>query len=158
MKVAQISLEKGQSLTPLLKLPKNVGDLGKLLPKALKACPKSNKLPNLVSLQATIQLLIQSSLSSSSLRLTSWGEVFYEFVMLLNYKITVFLKNRPSPASFCLFSSFPHDTNQYNFIKAQMVCLGLEPGAAKWKAQKNPLSYGCTPKYNTDYYIATNLR
>ena len=26
-----------------------------------------------------------------------------------------------------------------------MVCLGLEPGAAGWKAQTNPLSYGCTP-------------
>ena len=25
-----------------------------------------------------------------------------------------------------------------------MVCLGLEPGAAEWKAQKNPLSYGGT--------------
>ena len=27
-----------------------------------------------------------------------------------------------------------------------MVCLGLEPGAAGWKAQTNPLSYGGTPK------------
>ena len=26
-----------------------------------------------------------------------------------------------------------------------MVCLGLEPGAAGWKAQINPLSYGDTP-------------
>ena len=26
-----------------------------------------------------------------------------------------------------------------------MVCLGLEPGAAGWKAQTNPLSYGVTP-------------
>ena len=26
-----------------------------------------------------------------------------------------------------------------------MVCLGLEPGAAGWKAQTNPLSYGGTP-------------
>ena len=25
-----------------------------------------------------------------------------------------------------------------------MVCLGLEPGAAGWKALKNPLSYGGT--------------
>ena len=25
-----------------------------------------------------------------------------------------------------------------------MVCLGLEPGAAGWKAQTNPLSYGGT--------------
>ena len=27
-----------------------------------------------------------------------------------------------------------------------MVCLGLEPGAAGWKTQTNPLSYGGTPK------------
>ena len=27
-----------------------------------------------------------------------------------------------------------------------MVCLGLEPGAAGWKAQTNPLSYSGTPK------------
>ena len=26
-----------------------------------------------------------------------------------------------------------------------MVCLGLEPEAAEWKAQTNPLSYGGTP-------------
>ena len=46
-----ISLEKLKSLTPLQKLPKNVGDLGKqLLPQALKSCPKSNKSPNLVTL------------------------------------------------------------------------------------------------------------
>ena len=46
-----ISLEKLKILTPFRKLPKNVGDLGKLfLPKALKSCPKSEKLPNLVTL------------------------------------------------------------------------------------------------------------
>ena len=46
-----ISLEKLKILTPLQKLPQNVGDLGKLLlPKALKRCPKFNKLPNLVTL------------------------------------------------------------------------------------------------------------
>ena len=46
-----ISLEKGIMLTPLQKLTKNVGDLGKeLLPKALKSCPRSNKSPNLVTL------------------------------------------------------------------------------------------------------------
>ena len=28
-----------------------------------------------------------------------------------------------------------------------MVCLGFEPGAARWKAQMNPLSYGGTPKW-----------
>ena len=26
-----------------------------------------------------------------------------------------------------------------------MPCLGLEPGAAGWKLQTNPLSYGSTP-------------
>ena len=38
------SIEKLKILTPLRKLPKNVGDLGKLLlQKALKSCPKCNK-------------------------------------------------------------------------------------------------------------------
>ena len=33
-------------------MPKNVGDLGKLIvAKCLKNCPKSNKLPNLVTLE-----------------------------------------------------------------------------------------------------------
>ena len=27
-----------------------------------------------------------------------------------------------------------------------MVCLGVETGAADWKVQTNPLSYGGTPK------------
>ena len=32
-----------------------------------------------------------------------------------------------------------------------MVCLGLEPGAAGWKAQTNPQSYGGTPKTFIDF-------
>ena len=28
-----------------------------------------------------------------------------------------------------------------------MGCLGVEPGAAGWKVQTNPLSYGGTPNY-----------
>ena len=38
-------------MTPLQKLPKNLGDLGKLIvAKSLKTCQKSNKSPNLVTL------------------------------------------------------------------------------------------------------------
>ena len=48
-----ISLEKWKTLTPLQILPKNVGDLDKLIVvKGFKSCPKSNKLPNLVTLSA----------------------------------------------------------------------------------------------------------
>ena len=43
-------------LTHLQKLPKNVRDLDKLFPKALTSCPKSKKLPNLVTLP-TSQLM-----------------------------------------------------------------------------------------------------
>ena len=32
-----------------------------------------------------------------------------------------------------------------------MVCLGLEPGAAEWKAQTNPLSYGGTQFFEQFY-------
>ena len=55
-----ISLEKLKILTPLQTLPKNVGDLGKLLlPKALKSCPKYNKLPNLVTLVVASKSVIK---------------------------------------------------------------------------------------------------
>ena len=53
-KVAQkmISQQKGMVLTPLQILPKNVGDLGKLIiTKGFKKFPKSNKSPNLVTLK-----------------------------------------------------------------------------------------------------------
>ena len=46
-----ILLEKLKILTPLQKLPKNLGVLGKLIiAKGLKSCPKFNKSPNLVTL------------------------------------------------------------------------------------------------------------
>ena len=55
-----ISQEKLKILTPLQKLPKNVGDLGKIIvAKAFEKWPKSNKSPNLVTLSTfyiTIQL------------------------------------------------------------------------------------------------------
>ena len=46
-----ISPEKLKILIPLQKMPKNVGDLGRLIvAQALKSCPKSKKSPNLVTL------------------------------------------------------------------------------------------------------------
>ena len=44
-----------------------------------------------------------------------------------------------------LFSSFPDETIQIYLIKAKMEWLGLEPGAARWKAQTNLLSNGGVP-------------
>ena len=45
-----ISLEKLKILTPLQKLPRNVGDLGKLIvAQGFKKLPKSYKSPNLVT-------------------------------------------------------------------------------------------------------------
>ena len=67
-----ISLEKWIILTPLQKLPKNVGDLGKLIvAKGFEKLPKSNKSPNLVTLVATYVLLefvliFSTSISDSS--------------------------------------------------------------------------------------------
>ena len=37
---------------------------------------------------------------------------------------------------------------KHKLINALMVCLGLEPGVAGWKAYTNPLNYGGTPKRN----------
>ena len=48
-----ISQEKLKILTPLKKLPKNVGDLGNLIvAKCFKNCPKCKKSPNLVTLSS----------------------------------------------------------------------------------------------------------
>ena len=38
-----------------------------------------------------------------------------------------------------------------------MACLGVEPGAAWWKAQTNPLSYGGTPKVGDCYLFIFSL-
>ena len=55
------------------------------------------------------------------------------------YLAKVFFKNGPIPASFSgYFRLF--NKSQFKLIKAQVVCLGLEPGVAGWKAQTNPLS------------------
>ena len=46
-----ISLEKSEILTPLQNLPRNVGDLGKLIAaNGFKMLPKVQKSPNLVTL------------------------------------------------------------------------------------------------------------
>ena len=37
-----------------------------------------------------------------------------------------------------------------------MVCFGLEPGAAGWRTQTNPQSYGGTPYYLKLLLIAFN--
>ena len=44
-----------------------------------------------------------------------------------------------------LFLSFHISQFKFKLIKAYMVCLGFKPGAAGWKVQTNPLSYGGTP-------------
>ena len=53
-----ISIETGQILTPLQKLPKNVGYMGKLIVAThFESCPKCKKSLNLVTLFAIIKIL-----------------------------------------------------------------------------------------------------
>ena len=53
-----ISQEKIKILAPTQKLPKTVGDLGELIiANGFKSCPKSNKLPNLVTLVVITALI-----------------------------------------------------------------------------------------------------
>ena len=62
------------------------------------------------------------------------------------YYTLSFFKNGPIQGSFCLFSSFPHDKNQYKLMNASIDgVLGTRTREAAWKVQTNPLSYGCTP-------------
>ena len=52
-------------LAPLLKLPKNVGDLGKfIVAKSFKSCPKCKKSPNLVTL-LVVELVHPKALNGS---------------------------------------------------------------------------------------------
>ena len=60
-----ISLEKFKILSPTQKLPKTVGDLGKLI-LALKSCPKSNKSPNLITLSVKQNILQMTFAEKSS--------------------------------------------------------------------------------------------
>ena len=63
-----ISLEILKILTPLQKLPQNVGDLGKLIvAKALKNRPKSDKSPNLFTLSTVHDVRLQLYERDSSL-------------------------------------------------------------------------------------------
>ena len=38
-----------------------------------------------------------------------------------------------------------------------MMCLGLEPGVARWKAQTNPMSYGGTHKMAFTYFVFSTV-
>ena len=60
--------------------------------------------------------------------------------------------NGPIPAYFSLyFRLFKTSQFKFKLIKAYMVYLGFEPGAAGWKAQTNPLSYGGIPEIDFRY-------
>ena len=52
------------------------------------------------------------------------------------------------PDLFLLFSFFSHDKCSINLTINDKMCVGLDPGAAGWWVQTNPLSYGGTPTYN----------
>ena len=58
--------------------------------------------------------------------------------------LTLLLKICQSRPLFVYFRLFYMTQIKYKLIKALIVCLGLEPGAAGWKAATNPQSYGGT--------------
>ena len=76
----------------------------------------------------------------------------------LDFMCTVtFLMGQYRPL-FCLFSFCSHSNNNNTdttttllIEKAQMVCLGFEPGAAVWQVQTKPRSYGGHPCTVTFY-------
>ena len=77
-----IKLKKLKILAPLQKLPKNVGDLGKLIvATALKSCPKSNNSPKLVTLPTiSIISIFSIILKAAAARLCSGNASFYDDV------------------------------------------------------------------------------
>ena len=85
-------------MSPLQKLPKNVGDFGKLIvAKALKSGPKSNKSPNLVTL--VVAQMVEVSLLSP--------EVHCLNPVMCNF-LKIKSKNGPITASFSVY--FQHLT------------------------------------------------
>ena len=91
-----ISLEKLKILAPLQNLPKNVGDLGKwLLPKAWKICPKSNKLPNLVTLVVVLRDMSGLDLMFF-LKNGLFSFIFGLFKQALQFLQQIFVKKCPS--------------------------------------------------------------
>ena len=70
--------------------------------------------------------------------------LFLQQMSNFSYIVNVF--KWANPGLFLGFLSFLHDTHiKYILKKVLMVYLGLEPGAAGWKAKTYPLSYGSTP-------------
>ena len=67
-----ISLEKLKILTPLQKLPQNVGDLGQT-----NCCPKSNKSSNLVTLPTTFLQVILETIVHSFGSFTSMSSLLF---------------------------------------------------------------------------------
>ena len=87
-----------------------------MLPKALKSCPKANKLPNLVTLVIY---------SGSFLNIYEVEDQFHvvdkETTNYVTYLDSLFLKIGQNPASFCIFSFFSHDTYCRNIINDKSV-------------------------------------
>ena len=71
---------------------------------------------------------------------------FYKNISLILWQQENFSKNWPIPTSFVYFCLYRMTCFKFKLIKALMVWFGLEPTAAEWKAQMNPLSYGGTPR------------
>ena len=87
-----ISLEKLEILKPLQKLPNILGDLGKLLQKALKSCPKSKKSTNLVTLMRSFICLPSRKTSNPALRQPMILDHLSTLRLLGNFKIKTLLK------------------------------------------------------------------
>ena len=72
-----ISLENWRILTPLLKLPKNVEDLGKLIvAKGLKKLPKVKKSPHLVTLGVSNKhASLRNEVTKKKREIDRWGKL-----------------------------------------------------------------------------------
>ena len=110
-----ILLEKLKILSPLEKLPKNVGDLGKLIvATGFEKCQKCYKSPNLVTLV--------TKFLANSLLVNRWSKILTRsHCWTLNCKVELFLiENLKLRNVFCPFQKifysafFPSDTFSYN--------------------------------------------
>ena len=143
-----ISREKWTILIPLLKLPNNVCNLGKIIAATgFEKLPMCSKSPNLVTLDLP---------DAKSWNIKCFKQIHYVSKLLFgNSNLRICFLNGPIPASFRLFSSFPHDTNQIHIDKSIDGVLGtrtrggrMEGAGESTELWRHPILRICCMYYN----------
>ena len=100
------------------------------------------------------------TLSARLYRINKIYSTFLSLSVFLSFLfLSFFLKNEPNTAAFA-FNFCPNiiPISITHIEKAQLVCLGFEPGAAESQVQTKPLSYGGRPVFHSFLFISYLLK